>query len=143
MGNKPGRKRKPVETLRLEGGFRPQRHGERGETEPQIEGDPAKPADLDEAAQAHWDDVVPRLVKAKIATAADSEALAEMCRWWSRLQAFHAKGQSDRRSVMNGVSLLKAWRDFACKFGMTPADRAALVVKAEPRKAKAASEFVA
>ena len=120
------RPRTPTAKLKLHGTYNVTRHRGRKD-EPQPEGKPVRPDDMPEDAQHHWDTVVSRLVKLGIATDNDSEALHEMCLWWAIMRELHREdGNRNERWQYRLANATKVWRDYASRFGMTPADRAKL-----------------
>lgn len=138
-----GRPRKPIEKHLLDGTFRADRHGappdDSGTVRP-----PVKPADLGDAAGAFWDRVV--VLLEGVVRDRDGEQLAELCRWWATLQKVRAAldkaqpGSLRYGRLMNQASTAAATFDrIAKRFGLTPADRAALhVEQTGPVKAKVA-----
>lgn len=138
-----GRPRKPIELHVAEGTFRADRHGikpdESEESKP-----PVKPADLDGDAAEFWDRIVGVLVG--IVRDRDGEQLAELCRWWSRIQRVGVQldkaqpGSLRYGRLMNQASTAAATFDrIAKRFGLTPADRASLhVEQTGPVRAKVA-----
>lgn len=126
-----GRPRKPTAALERTGNLRADRHGQR-KNEPQFDGTPTRPAGLSADARKHWDAIVPRLTTAGVAKAIDAPALTAMCDAWSeycsarRIKTYDLHERRQRQMLINGA--LKAWRDLAARFGMTPADRAKLEV---------------
>lgn len=140
-----GRHRKPVEQRILEGSYKPSRHGpvpaDFGIARP-----PDKPADLTEAAGEFWDRVVNLL--AGVVRDRDGEQLAELCRWWARIQKLGAAldkarpGSLNCGRLMNQASTASATFDrIAKRFGLTPADRAAIAAApAGPVKTRVATK---
>jgi P27 family predicted phage terminase small subunit len=128
-----GRPRKPTAALDRAGTRRQDRHGDR-ENEPKFVGLPERPTDLSPEARKHWDQVVPKLIDAQVATAIDAAALVQMCESWAevvasrkvKVPAYDLDGRRKRQMMINGA--LKAWRDLASRFGLTPVDRAKLEV---------------
>ncbi len=124
-----GRPRKPTQSLKLHGGYRSDRHGDRDQ-EPQLSGDPVPPFKLVGDANLLWESVVPRLVAAKIATEADSETLAMMCEWYRKFRKLQkaldkmAVTNKDHYKLMIQMQMASNCFDkLAARFGMTPADR--------------------
>lgn len=139
-----GRPRKPIELHVIDGTFRADRHGpapvDVGEVRP-----PTKPSDLGGAAGGFWDRLL--AVLAGVVRERDGEQLAELCRWWARIQKVGAAldksqpGSLRYGRLMNQASTAAATFDrIAKRFGLTPADRASLhVEQAGPTKAKVAT----
>lgn len=123
-----GRPRKPLQSLVLTGQFRADRHAARA-TEPQLDGVPVKPLDLDSLASALWDDVVPQLVEAKVLKAADQHAAATCCRLWSLLcRSIEAAADNpvDKELRSAVVAYHSAWDKAAGRIGLLPTERAKL-----------------
>ncbi len=139
-----GRHRKPIEKHVLDGTYRADRHGVKPDDSASVQS-PVKPADLNGPAGQCWDRVV--AVLAGIVRDRDAEQLAELCRWWARIQRVgevldKAKpGTLEYGRLMNAASTAAATFDrLAKRFGLTPADRAQLHVEATgPAKAKVAT----
>ncbi len=133
------RPRKPHELKVLEGTFRPDRDGDPA-TVP-ASGSPAPPAHLKGEALAFWKSVVPGLIEAGVAKERDAAELAGMCEWWARYRRFsrqldRAKGTAKNLQAMvvrAGISWDK-FASIACRFGLTPADRAKLRADLTPKK---------
>lgn len=136
-----GRPRKPLEKHLLDGTFRADRHGpppdDAGAVAP-----PVKPADLAGDASEFWDRIVG--VLAGVVRDRDGEQLAELCRWWARIQKVGAaldKAQPGSllysRLMTQAGTAAATFDRIAKRFGMTPADRAQLHIEATgPVKAK-------
>ena len=139
---------KSTRELKITGAYRKDRHGDRCDPE-LTPGQPVRPKWLRaREAKELWDRVVPSLCKAGIATQEDGDALASMCRWygeWRRADRTlqRAEGLDDRDKAVNVAR--KTWNEcFALmrRFGLTPADRAALKVgKLDDRSAKEIKYF--
>ncbi|WP_428303898.1 P27 family phage terminase small subunit [Lacipirellula sp.] len=128
-----GRHPKTEEQLAASGGYRADRHAGR-KNSPKFDGVPTPPAGLSFAARKHWDVVVPALIEGGLAKAIDAPALAAMCEAWSEYcEAIAMRVDPEfidvrRKRQMLISSALRAWRDLAARFGMTPSDRARLEV---------------
>ena len=139
-----GRPRKPVEKHVLDGTYRPDRHGVKPDDSGSV-APPIKPGDLKGPAGECWDRVVS--VLAGVVRDRDAEQLAELCRWWARVQRVGAAldkekpGSLEYGRLMTQASSAAATFDRVAKrFGLTPADRAQLHVEATgPVKAKVAT----
>ncbi len=133
-----GRPRKPTEQHERDGTLRHDRHGSRTK-QPRFDGEPERPAGLSADAKRHWDEVVPALIAKGVAKAIDAPALAAMCEQWSeycsakQLRAHDLLEKRQRQMLINAA--LKAWRDLAARFGMTPVDRAKLEVEPNGQEA--------
>lgn len=116
---------KPTAMHRLNGTYRPDRHGARA-TEPFVEGVPQAPEWLDGDALEFWNYLVPLLVEAGVLSPLDGPVLAGLCchwRNWSREQERYNAGEGHIYSVSNAWS---AFERAASKFGLTPVDRVRL-----------------
>lgn len=130
-----GRPRKPVETLKLIGTFRKDRHADRGE--PQAEGEPVCPPSLTGYALEHWNEIVPQLVKMGAVKAIDTSALTACCDMWARYRTAAEVADQDVLDRANRRAMLEyynAWESAAAKLGLTPADRTRLRVEAAPKE---------
>jgi P27 family predicted phage terminase small subunit len=140
-----GRPRKPTEKHDRDGSLRQDRHGGR-KNQPKADGVPTPPDSLTVEAKAHWNQVVPALVESGVAKAIDAPALAAMCESWADLQAARRlKGydlQEKRQRQMLINAALRAWRDLAARFGLTPADRAKLEVAPDDEEGNAFDKFM-
>ncbi len=139
-----GRPRKPVVKHVLDGTYRADRHGPLP-VDPDAVPAPVKPADLTGAAGDLWDRIV-RLLPGVVRDR-DAEQLAEMCRWWARAQRVGAaldKAQPGSlrfgRLTSQAATATGTFDRIAKRFGLTPADRAALTVEPTgPAKPKVAT----
>jgi len=122
-----GRPRKPTELLKLEGGYRADRHGER-KMEPQPTGTPQKPDNLSEDASRHWDEIAPGLIETGVATVADGPALVRLCQFWAECCEAERAEPHDRKRLLRMAAAHKEWLVLAVKFGLTPVDRAKIGV---------------
>jgi P27 family predicted phage terminase small subunit len=139
------RPRKPDELHVLEGTFRADRHGDPA-VSVVADGQPTPPAHLRGDALAFWGEVVPGLVAAGVAKERDAAELAMMCEWWARYRRFSRlldkMKNADKRLYQVTVQVGIAWTNFdriACRFGLTPADRAKLRSTDKPAKSRVAS----
>lgn len=132
-----GPKPKSVAEHNLHGTFRKDRHGPVDHPIDKMDGEPVMPPGMEEQAQKLWKTLVPQLVKVKNAVEIDSTELAAMCRWWAHYNDLMTRVESespyDDDSETRQWRLEKraraAWQSFdsiACRFGLTPADRARL-----------------
>lgn len=129
-----GRKRKPIEVLKLQGTYEACKQPVKG-ADP-ADGHPVMPKWMtDTEAKAHWRRVVPKLVALGIAKEMDAPALGAMCLWWStwkRLQKFALKAES-AGPVYAAANAWKSYDQIAQRFGLTPSDRASLKFGAETK----------
>ena len=128
-----GRPRKPTAKHKLEGTFRPDRHGDRGDLLLDLPGSPQMPGGLNDDARELWLRVVTQLTRAKVAVEIDSSQLEAMCRWWARYLENERHACEFAHDIEAGDVYEKrakrAWDAFdkvAARFGLTPADRAKL-----------------
>lgn len=128
-----GRPPKPVAKHKLEGTFRSDRHGDRGDLLLDLPGSPQMPAGLGDDARELWVRVVTQLTRAKVAVEIDSSQLEAMCRWWARYLENERHACEFAHDIEAGDVYEKrakrAWDAFdkvAARFGLTPADRAKL-----------------
>lgn len=132
-----GRPPKTTDRLKLHGGYRADRHGERNE--PVATGEPIKPEFGDEwkEASAHWDDVVPGLIANGTAKAQDAPSLRVMCELWQFLRRSMSAAvaePTDKELRCAVTSYKQAWETLAAKCGLTPSDRARLNIGKEKEK---------
>ena len=127
-----GRKRKPVEVLKLQGTYEACKQPVKG-ADP-AKGRPSMPKWMTDAeAKAHWRRVVPKLISLGIARELDAHALGSMCMWWAtwrRLQKEAIKAEN-MRVIYAAANAWKAYDQIAQRFGLTPADRASLKFEAD------------
>lgn len=122
-----GRPPLPESTHRLRGTFRADRHA--GSSEPKFEGQPT-PGDLEGDALKAWELIVPPLIEAHVAKAADEAMLRSACRWYVQFSQAMRKAESPETADGARYKLLilasVCWKQFvnvAIKYGLTPADR--------------------
>jgi phage terminase small subunit len=124
---KRGRPRKPTAKLKAQGTFRRDRHARK---EPQALGAPYEIGSLTGHARELWDQIVPELVRMKVATAVDSPQLFAMCQWWSEYRTLQTEKKMEKYNRM--VAMATAYKQFASiasRFGLTPVDRASLEIE--------------
>lgn len=121
-----GRPPTPTATLKINGGYRKSRHGDRI-AEPQPVGIPEPCVPLDGEALDEWNRVVPGLVETGVAKAVDSSELTAMCKWWAKFIKYE-KGDDYREHNM-AVASYKQFRTIAAKFGLSAGDRATLKIQ--------------
>lgn len=140
----PGRPPKPPEMRILDGTHRDDRHG-KPEEQVHAAGTPQKP-ELFAEASALWDQLVPGLTARGIVGESDQPMLVVMCEWgglYRRSMAALAKlkgmgSKTARVLTMQAAEASRHFETIACRFGLTPADRAKLRVSPE-KKAGVAS----
>ena len=121
-----GRNRLSTDTLKFNGTYREDYHGNRLET---AVGEPTMPSGMTEEAKTHWVNVVPGLIDCGSAKSIDTDALASMCDWWSDYKYYSDTDNKDlAEKIRMGLKNLayQNWTKMMAKFGMTPADRAKL-----------------
>jgi P27 family predicted phage terminase small subunit len=130
-----GRPRKPTALKVLEGSHRPDRDGP-PESQVKASGTPQEPPTLTGEALELWRRLVPRLAEMGVAAAVDAALLEMMCWWWGRYVAASKAAESldpaDGKALqVLGVASMasKQFNAVACRFGLTPADRARLRVE--------------
>ena len=136
-----GQPRKPTALLKLHGQYREDRHGDR-RSEPFPDGDPLEVGPMTDAVRSTWERWTGQL--SQVCTSWDSEALYAMARYWvlyCRMfdQSEKRRNLPDRKQL---ARLNEVWREVSRllgKFGMTPADRAA--IQRKPSKPKDEDDF--
>lgn len=143
MGGKgSGRRPKPLETLKITGQYRQDRHGQR-EIEDSATGKPIRPQWLSGEARKFWDRTVPLLVQMGIAKQIDSADLASMCQWWAVWREHITQAAEDPASLTAAV---KAWSQFAPladRFGMSPSARTKIAVPVAGKQDDPATKYFA
>lgn len=137
-----GRPRKPDELKILDGTFRADKDGDPAVLVPG-DGEPVPPGHLKGEALTFWKQIVLQLLKMGVAKVSDSAELAAMCEWHARyLRVSRALDRCPVTGAGSGklsqllVSASIAWDKFdriACRFGLTPSDRAKLRVADRPK----------
>ena len=125
-----GRPRKPTELHIAEGTIIPCRHADRA-LEPKPGPLTAMPEGLSSEAAAWWKDRVQSLAAIGVATEADIESLIAMAECWAALQWAIEAIRDDPMDKGNRIAFLaynEAWSKWAGKFGLSPADRAKVVI---------------
>jgi len=102
----------------------------------QTEGEPIPDKDLPELGLRLWNQIIPQLVKSGVATTIDSPLLNKLCRLYARGMEWDEKIFSLKRLDNNMMKKERIssviWNDFnriACKFGLSPADRASIRIE--------------
>lgn len=132
-----GRPRKSIEDLKLYGGYRPHRHDERDESEPEVDGLPEKPDDLSEQESWLWDLVVTQYGDTGPVRKIDTAALIQVCKLWGLLQKAQKAAESDPLDKNTRVAVTgyyAAWDRAAAKLGLTPRDRRSIEVGGGKKK---------
>lgn len=131
-----GRPAKPVARHRADGTFQPCRHQVRSKGA--IGGTPVFPQELagDTDAAALWQTVLEQ-VPPPIVAGADTPTLLMLCRLWSEwrkidrlLERLSPASKKYAPTLRNSLAMGKAWNSIACRFGLTPSDRARLHIEA-------------
>lgn len=119
-----GRPRKPVNELKLHGGYRPDRHGDR--SDPECVGVPVKPPDMDQEAEWLWDFVVDELTANGTLKRVDTPALMCVCDLWAKYRKVSKAADGDPGDKDLRCSLTAyygAYQTAASKIGLSPVDR--------------------
>jgi phage terminase small subunit len=133
---KTGRKPTPTPDLKLHGGYRADRHGDRADATPPT-GEPIKPPHFGDVESALWDQVVPDRVRRKLVGVADTAELVAMCELWGLYRASYSIAKvapTDKEARCAVTGYLALFDRLASKFGLTSADFANLKVPREPSK---------
>ena len=122
-----GRHPKPLNILKLEGGYRPSRHDARNHSAITPESAPIRPAHLEGLAADVWDYVV--ATRCNWLAPSDQLALEHLCDLW----VLRTEALARHRADTDNREARTAFRDWstmfvqvASRFGMTPSDRARL-----------------
>ena len=125
MAGKKGRGGAPpkiAETLKLEGGYREDRHGNRVDANFSPQGRPEKPDDLGPHGEEVWDRVVAGLPPIVLGTI-DSNQLAECCRVYNEYRRLWIDDQKEK-----ALKFFDRYNRLSTEFGMTPVARARMTV---------------
>jgi hypothetical protein len=116
-----GRPKKTQAQHEIDGTFRADRHQS---NEPAAEGVPYQIIALSGAALELWNQLVPQLVRMKVAKEIDSFALCTMCRLAAKIHDVLGDEDIDEYKRSGAVSaILKQLNVYVEKFGLTPVDR--------------------
>lgn len=85
--------------------------------EPELPACDAPPKWLGKTARRYWDEIAPMLTQAGLLKASDVDALGMWCSLKVALVKQARQGNVD-------IRLSSEWRQYASRFGLTPADRA-------------------
>lgn len=130
-----GRPSKPTELKRIEGN-RGKRSMRKQEPDPAYLDNLAPPAHLDDKVKAVWVSLAPRLRRAKLLTELDVEPLEMLCTFIVEWREAREKSKdapvSDQSispwKIIQSMAFKQADKMFS-KFGMTPADRARILIE--------------
>lgn len=126
-----GRPPTPLKLLKLNGGYRPERHDGRG-AEPEPEGEAAALAELTGDALAMWNHLVPQLKVMGLATDVDSAELTALCEWWAEYRKWvNDTNENAYRRIVGAATAYKQFNAIGSKFGLSPVDRAKLGASVE------------
>lgn len=125
-----GRPRKPVAALKVNGGFRKDRHGDR-EHEPSSDTPVTCPEWLAGDALDFWNDVVPKLRAMKILDGADAGSLIGLCVAWSNWRREQRAYEAEIGKIHRVNSAWATFDRLAGKFGLNPAARIRLATPEE------------
>ena len=122
-----GRPSKSTAVLKAQGTYDASRHADRLEAPPcHLE----RPECLSGEAAEFWDRTVPNLESLGIVSAGDVHHLTAMCTHWAIWKQMVEAWEPGEK--VNQISI--AWKSFdmiACRFGMTPSDRARIKTSGE------------
>ena len=122
-----GRPRKPS-ALHILNGTAAARNANRGDMI--TSGKPKMPSGLSRSAQKFWRRVVPTLIDLGFCSAQDADELALMARWWCTADALLTRVEAGALDVVGRAATAdQQFQRIACRFGMTPVDRAKLRVE--------------
>lgn len=134
--------RKSNEQHKIEGTFRPARHG-KASTAPPTKGVPQPPKNMSADERAVWDEVVEQTTKLGTAGEADSLALFELVRWTLRLRLLHNKSVLHSKDTTALASAWKCWWTLANQFGIAgKLSRDKLAISDGPDKAEQAEAYL-
>jgi P27 family predicted phage terminase small subunit len=133
--------RKPTNLLQLQGGYRPDRHGDRaGEVKPAL-GFPQPPEWLTTEARAEWDRLAADSAYAGAIAQIDRAMLAVYCTLWGKFVAGEIREDGPVRTHYPvKAAHIAVMVNLGAKLGLNPADRSR--VKA-PEAPKAANRWTA
>lgn len=152
-----GRPRKPTQTLKLHGTFRPDRH--ESDLDPP-KGRPKKPKNLSEAAQEVWCETLDRIETMGVLHEVDAASLERYCeifvRWrlaeeqiqteGSTIETYNRDGQLMSLKISPHVThanqCAKLLLDIETKFGLNPSSRSGLITNQRKNKKGGLDEFV-
>lgn len=125
-----GRPRTPTEDLELRGTLRADKNGDRS-LEPKFAGEPIKPRGISGDADAHWERIVPELVRRGVAKEVNTPLLELLCFWWKRLKRIESQidqieesgAEAPYKLVMMAATASKQWSSLATECGLTPASK--------------------
>lgn len=126
-----GRPPKSIDDLKVFGGYRDDRHGERAESEPEVSGLPERPKGLTKDERWLWDLVVAEFGESGPVRKIDGPALLQACRLWGlllRAEKEAAKDPLDKNTRVAVTGYYAAWDRAAAKLGLTPRDRRSVTV---------------
>lgn len=127
---------KPLEVKRIEGN-RGKRSMRKQEPDPVYLDNLEPPAHLDDDVKAQWRSLAPRLRRTKLLTELDIEPLEMLCTSIVEWRKATAKSKDDAAVAEQTISPWKIIQSMAfkqsdklfAKFGMTPADRARILIE--------------
>lgn len=142
---KRGRRPKSIDTLKLTGQYREDRHG--NQETPTPKGNPMRPRKFKGDAKKLWDAVVPQLIELRMATSLDQHSLESMCEWWQTYRDLVneplADGILDRqRQLLSRKTAYDCFLKLAQKFGMNAVDRQGIRLPKEKEQANPFEAFL-
>lgn len=130
---KRGRKPTPTAVLKVHGGYRADRHGERMDNVP-VSGSPHKPEDLEVPGATLWDRIVATHAKRQTLGEVDTESLATLCFTYDlmvKTRELLKIDPTDKDCRCSYLGYLSAVDKIGAKFGWTASDRANLKMGGE------------
>ena len=142
---------KPISAHLAEGTFRADRHCQPSKAAATSGDLPRKPNDLDGIASEHWSHVIE--FRGSWLAESDGPVLRALCELWSlrqRTLLLLQENPADKLVRTSFQSYHDAWQKLACKFGITPQDRARmgeeifepLKVRSRQREAALAEKYL-
>lgn len=131
----PGRKRTPVEVLKLTGNYREDRHGDRAETYVANTA-PKRPRGLGDQAKVAWRHLT-RTTPAGVYGEQDAENMRIYCELWQMYCNARDDGDWEKQ-----LKLVDRWLKVAGRLGVGPVERARLQLAARPEPKDDFDEFL-
>lgn len=134
---------KPVEVLKITGGYRADRHKTREEAA-KPSGSVTVPGNLDSLGLQQWDVISQTIMPLGYLTSADQHVVDLCCRLWSLLQNSIAAAQlepTDKDARAAVVAYNQQWLSCSARLGLSPTDRIKLAGVTGKKQADPADEF--
>lgn len=135
--HRSGRNPKTTAEHLAAGTYKPCRHGKRMDTKESESTRPTKPRGLPKEAAKLWDAVVDYLLGRGVVDSIDATELEMMCRLWNLTRAALAIAEKDptnKNARVAATAYATRFEAVASRFGMTPVDRARLVMRDVEKK---------